>query len=112
MTGHANLDMAIRAINDGEIYRFFTKPCNLQELIVTLKQAIRQKELLEKSRRLLLAYKQQSAVIKQLEHRYPGMTKLDKTRTGSIIIDDTPDDFDGFFQELKSEVAKAEKKPH
>src|SRR5512138_2916271 len=29
MTGYANLDMAIRAINDGEIYRFFTKPCNL-----------------------------------------------------------------------------------
>ncbi len=57
MTGHASLDMAIRAIDDGEIYRFFTKPCNFQELIVTLKQAIKQKELVTESRRLLLAYR-------------------------------------------------------
>jgi hypothetical protein len=39
------------------------------------------------------------------------MTKLDRTSTGSIIIDDTPEDFDSFFQELSSEVAKAEERP-
>jgi two-component system, probable response regulator PhcQ len=108
LTGHADLDTAIRAINDGEIYRFFTKPCNFSELTVILRQAIQQKNLLSESRRLLSAYKQQSAVVEQMERRYPGMTKLDKTQTGSIIIDDTPEDFDSFFKELKAEVAKAE----
>ena len=28
LTGHADLEAAIRAINEGEIYRFFRKPCN------------------------------------------------------------------------------------
>jgi two-component system, probable response regulator PhcQ len=111
LTGHADLDTAIRAINDGEIYRFFTKPCNFGELTVILKQAIQQKDLLSESRRLLSAYKQQSAVVEQMERRFPGMTKLDKTQTGSIIIDDTPEDFDSFFKELKAEVAKADLSP-
>jgi DNA-binding NtrC family response regulator len=108
LTGHADLETAINAINIGEIYRFFTKPCSFGELEVTLKQAIKQKELVVESRRLLQAYKQQSAVIKKLEKRHPGMTKIDKTSTGSIIIDDTQGDFDTFFEELKAEVKKAE----
>ena len=29
LTGHADLEAAIRAINEGGIYRFFTKPCKL-----------------------------------------------------------------------------------
>jgi two-component system, probable response regulator PhcQ len=111
LTGHADLDTAIRAINDGEIYRFFTKPCNFGELIVILKQAIQQKDLLVESKRLLLAYRHQSAIVKQMERQYPGATKLDKTRTGSIIIDDTPTDFDSFFKELKAEVDKADLDP-
>jgi two-component system probable response regulator PhcQ len=28
MTGHGSIEAAIRAINEGEIYRFLTKPCN------------------------------------------------------------------------------------
>ena len=111
LTGHADLDTAIRAINDGEIYRFFTKPCNFGELIVILKQAIQQKDLLVESKRLLLAYRHQSALVKQMERRYPGVTKIDKTQTGSIIIDDTPADFDSFFKELKAEVDKADLDP-
>ena len=29
VTGKATLETAVRAINDGQIYRFFTKPCNM-----------------------------------------------------------------------------------
>lgn len=108
LTGHADLDTAINAINVGEIYRFFTKPCSFSELKVTLNQAIKQKELVIESRRLLLAYKQQAAMLKKLEKRHPGMTKIDKTSTGSIIIDDTQGDFDSFLEDLKAEVKKAE----
>ena len=111
LTGHAELSTAIKAINEGEIYRFFTKPCNFVDLAVTLRQAFQQKDLLIESRRLLQAYKQQNAVINQLERKYPGMTKLDRTKTGSIIIDDTPEDFDSFFKALRSEVARAENRP-
>jgi DNA-binding NtrC family response regulator len=108
LTGLTDFDTAINAINIGEIYRFFTKPCNFKELRVTLKQAIQQKDLINETRRLLVAYKQQSAMIRQLEKRFPGMTKIDKTRTGSIIIENESADFETFFADLKREVARAE----
>jgi two-component system probable response regulator PhcQ len=108
LTGHADLETAIRAINDGEIYRFFTKPCNFGELTVTLKQAIQQKELLTESKRLYTAYKHQSAYIKKMENRFPGMSKLDKTETGSIIIDDTAEGFGSLSGDLKTEAANKE----
>jgi DNA-binding NtrC family response regulator len=108
LTGHAELDTAINAINIGEIYRFFTKPCNFSELRAILKQAIQQKELVGESRRLLAAYKRQAAILKKMEKQHPGMTKLDKTRTGSIIIDDGSSDFEAFFSDLKREVRRAE----
>ena len=38
LTGHARIDAAIKAINEGEVYRFFTKPCNVVDLMVSIRQ--------------------------------------------------------------------------
>lgn len=38
LTGHADLDVAIKAINEGEVYRLITKPWNNTELLSTIKQ--------------------------------------------------------------------------
>ena len=46
LTGHASLESAIHAINEGEIYRFFTKPCNMVDLMVTIRQALKHKDLI------------------------------------------------------------------
>jgi two-component system, probable response regulator PhcQ len=108
LTGHADLETAIRAINDGEIYRFFTKPCNFTELMVTLKRGIMQNEMMLETRRLLQAYRRQTTMLKQVEKKFPGATKLDKTQTGSIILDSGSGDFDTLYKEVKAEVSKAE----
>jgi len=100
LTGHADLEMAIRAINDGQIYRFFTKPCNFAELSITLRQALQQKDLIVESRRLLRAYKRQGDLLKQLEKQHPGMTKIDRTGTGSIVIDYSEKDIETLFHDL------------
>ena len=52
LTGNAPLASAIRAINEGEIYRFFTKPCNIIDLRVSISQALERKELIWENRRL------------------------------------------------------------
>lgn len=54
LTGHADTALAIRAINEGEIYRFLTKPCDRTELLVTLHLAC-EKLQLERENRLLLS---------------------------------------------------------
>lgn len=51
LTGHASLDLAIKAINEGQIYRFFTKPCNEIDLAVTIRHALRQKDLVEENKK-------------------------------------------------------------
>lgn len=40
LTGYADVDLAIKAINDGEVYRFITKPWNNIELLITVNQGL------------------------------------------------------------------------
>ncbi|MBW1697211.1 MAG: response regulator [Deltaproteobacteria bacterium] len=89
LTGHANLKTAIKAINEGEIYRFFTKPCNMVDLAITIRQALQYKELKEESHRLQRKVTEQSAIIEDIEKKYPGITRVKRNTDGAVIIDDT-----------------------
>jgi DNA-binding NtrC family response regulator len=40
LTGHPTAETAIRAINEGTVYRFFTKPCRPAELAVAIRRAL------------------------------------------------------------------------
>lgn len=42
LTGYADLDAAIRAVNEGEVYRYVNKPWSNEELIVTVLAAAKQ----------------------------------------------------------------------
>jgi two-component system probable response regulator PhcQ len=105
LTGHANLDLAIRAINEGQIYRFLMKPCNEQEIRLAIRQAVQQKELTEKSRQLLKKVKQQDRVLDRLEKDNPGITKVERDPNGTVIIEDFGFDLDRLIQEIKEELS-------
>ncbi|MDO9043635.1 MAG: response regulator [Desulfocapsaceae bacterium] len=53
LTGHADLENAIEAVNTGQIFRFLTKPCSASVLEFALRQGLRQYELLQAERDLL-----------------------------------------------------------
>ncbi|EGB15761.1 response regulator receiver protein [Pseudodesulfovibrio mercurii] len=53
LTGYADLDNAIRAVNDGNVFRFLTKPCERDDLLRNVADAVRQYELVT-ARRVLL----------------------------------------------------------
>lgn len=53
LTGHADLDTAIEAVNSGRIFRFLTKPCTVEALAGSLNLAIRQYQLIVAERDLL-----------------------------------------------------------
>ena len=88
LTGHASLESAVRAINEGEIYRFFTKPCNVIDLAMTIRHALQQKDLMQENQRLLKVVKRQSEVIEETEKQYPGITKVKRDTSGAIILDE------------------------
>ncbi len=53
LTGHADVDAAIAAVNDGAVFRFLAKPCSLEVLVRALTDAVRQHRLLLTERELL-----------------------------------------------------------
>jgi response regulator RpfG family c-di-GMP phosphodiesterase len=53
LTGNADQGTAIHAVNQGEIFRFLSKPCDSNLLTVTLDQAVRQHELITAERTLV-----------------------------------------------------------
>jgi FixJ family two-component response regulator len=53
LTGQADLDASMRAVNEGEVFRFLTKPCPSDTLAAALGSAIRQFELERAERELL-----------------------------------------------------------
>ncbi|MGQ9631466.1 MAG: response regulator [bacterium] len=52
LTGYADIDIAISAINQGEVYRFISKPWNDEELRLTVRQALERYDLEMENRRL------------------------------------------------------------
>ncbi len=108
LTGHPNLDTALRAINQGHIYRFLIKPCNGVELRVTIKQALQQRELSRESRSLLAAVRRQSSILENLERQNPGITRVDRDTSGVIHIPDLGYDMDTLIGEINKEVKRSE----
>jgi CheY-like chemotaxis protein len=53
LTGHADIPAAIKAVNQGQIFRFLTKPCPPDDLLIVVKEAQRQYELVVAEKTLL-----------------------------------------------------------
>lgn len=104
LTGKPTLEVAIQAINDGEIHRFFTKPCHDVDLTVALRQALQQHDVLVAARHLLQRVRAQSAALTQLEATYPGITKVHRDSRGVIVADVDTLPVDELIAQLRQET--------
>jgi len=73
LTGRVTAETAIRAINEGAVYHFFTKPCHEVQLAVTIRKALEHKDLLGENRRLLQLRREQ---LQQQQRLHEDLTKL------------------------------------
>ncbi|MBK5274822.1 MAG: response regulator [Desulfuromonadales bacterium] len=106
LTGHATLDAAMRAVNVGEIYRFFLKPWDDTQLRYALMSAIEKYDLEAENRRLLATVKSQAMEIKVLEKRYPGISRVQKNATGTFVLSDiSEDELARIIEECETELA-------
>ena len=108
LTGQANLDVAMQAINAGHVYRFFTKPCDPQLLASAIRQALLQRALLLESRRLLHTVRRQSVALEALEDEVRGLTHVDRDSSGAIVLSEVPTDIEALLAEAETELAVAE----
>jgi len=100
LTGQASLEATIRAINEAGVYRFFTKPCNAIDLLATIRQALKQKQLVRQTRKLLKNYQKQAAVIQEIGTATPGILDLKIDKEGAILVEDVEASLEDLLREM------------
>ena len=77
MTAHADIDNAVKAINDAGVYKFILKPWNKEELKLTINRAFELMKVTFERDTLVNKMKTQDILLEELEKQYPGITKYD-----------------------------------
>ncbi|MBN2649109.1 MAG: hybrid sensor histidine kinase/response regulator [Prolixibacteraceae bacterium] len=72
LTGYSDIEAVIGAINEGQIFRYVTKPWNPEELNVIVKEAFEKHELITNNRKLM---QQLQDANETLEHKVLDRTK-------------------------------------
>jgi two-component system, probable response regulator PhcQ len=109
LSGQADLEAAVRAINEGEVYRFLLKPCHPKELQATILQGLQQKKLVAQSRKLLQEHQKTQNLLEELEKANPGITKIEMDEDGAIMMEDDEggtEDVQSLLDDLEREMAK------
>ena len=103
LSGQADLEGVIAAINEAGIFRFVTKPWQDFELRFVVQQALAYRELQMENTRLadLVRIQQgklsrQEAELRRLEQESPGITQVRRTSDGYIVLDELDDDLEKF----------------
>lgn len=99
LSGHADMDAVVEAINRVHIYRFIGKPWHDFELKSAITQALAARALVLENRRLADLVRKQygkisrrEAELQRLEAESPGITHLKRAADGRILIDDEDED--------------------
>jgi two-component system, probable response regulator PhcQ len=111
LSGQADLEAAVRAINEGEVYRFLLKPCHPKDLQMTILQGLQHKKLVAQSRRLLMEHQKTQNLLEELEKANPGITKIEMDEDGAIDMGayDEPGnagDVQSLLDDLEKEMLK------
>jgi putative nucleotidyltransferase with HDIG domain len=65
MTGYADLNIAIEAINRGWVYKFIPKPFKMEEILVTIRRALEYNEVVKQKKRLEEQIRQQNQILEK-----------------------------------------------
>lgn len=109
LSGQASLEAAVRAINEGEVYRFFLKPCNPTDLIFTIQRALEHRRLAQKSRELLREFQRQAAILATGHDRSAALMRVDRDDAGAVVIEESnaSDSVESLLQEIERCMSRA-----
>jgi two-component system probable response regulator PhcQ len=88
LTGQAELEIAVQAINEVGIYKFIQKPWINEDLKMTLLRALESIDLATQRDRLVQKIKTRDAIIQELERQFPGITKVNRDEEGYMVMED------------------------
>jgi two-component system probable response regulator PhcQ len=82
LSGQASIGTVVRALNQGQIFRFLIKPCGTEELCANVRQALAHKLVLDRCRVLLPLFRRQAALLQAIERRAPEMLRALESEAG------------------------------
>lgn len=88
VTGTDDIEVAKNAINNGQIYRFFTKPWDDFELLICVKQALSHRMVELENKELRKTIIDKDAEMQELERQFPGIANKVLSDDGAYIIDE------------------------
>lgn len=95
LSGYADLNALVAAINEAEISRFISKPWTDFDLLSAVRQVLHVRELILENQRLADQVRQQQGVLsaqeaelRRLERLEPGITHVKWGSDGSFILED------------------------
>jgi DNA-binding NtrC family response regulator len=100
VTGHASVEVAMRAINEGNVFRFLTKPVRTVDLLSTLRDAVGSRQA--RSSAAADPTTRQRSEIAQLENEWRGLTHVERDASGAIVVDESADELADLLREMKS----------
>ena len=83
LTGHADVQAIMGAVNEGAVYKFITKPCNDDDLRLTVSLALEQYTLIQENRKLRRITSQQQNKIR----RYSSVFDESRGLVGRILVE-------------------------
>lgn len=108
-TAHPSMDLAIRAINEGQVSFFLTKPFKIVDLIMAFRHALRHRDLEMESRRMLNVMKKQNALLGSLRERGGGFSRANQFQGEVVVIaDEDYVEWEELVKQMEEEVAKGE----
>lgn len=102
LTGYADIESTIAAVNKGQIYQYVSKPWNDEDIKLLVRRALEQKFLEQERRRLEALNKKQN---EELKHLNENLEKMVEARTSEV--QQTADMLDLAYDELKQSYAVA-----
>ena len=91
LSGQNNFEAAIRAVNEGEIYRFLRKPCDPVDIATDIRLALERRDMIIQSRKLLDQYQKEHAYINNLKKKNPGLFDVEYDENGCIVVENEDD---------------------
>jgi type II secretory ATPase GspE/PulE/Tfp pilus assembly ATPase PilB-like protein/FixJ family two-component response regulator len=84
LTGYADVDAVMGAVNDGAVYKFITKPWNDHDIRLTISLALEQYDLIQENSHLKKKSAAQKTEIKRLSH----FVNTHRSQLGKLLINE------------------------
>lgn len=86
LSGNASVGMALRAVNEGMIFRLLLKPVTIDDLAATIRRCLIHKVLMDHARESLQVMRRQRLLLEAIHARHPDLLGTIEADAKAIVV--------------------------